>query len=193
MSDLLLDGPTTSDTLLKLCVAELRADGATDAGRRVYSPGDWPSQKATLPQIKLRLIREIRQSLCRSGPPEFTTTATVRILGEAQAYAEADDVGAAKARDAAWALKRQIEVAIINSYPLFSEIQQLASMRSELAANSDGETHIAAVQMDLDLEFFEGAESFAPIRTTCPIDMMVNVTNYPPAAIDIDLRGTQTE
>lgn len=184
---------TTSDDLLALCEAALREDGATDAGARVYAPGDWPSQKATLPQIKLRLIREVRQSLGRSGPPEFTTTATIRIVGEAQAYAEVDDAGAAQARDAAWTLKRQIEVAIINSYPLFAQIQQLASMRSELAANADGETHIAAVQMDLDLEFFEGAENFAPIRTTCPTDVLVTMTNHPPAAIDIDLRGPQTD
>ena len=180
---------TTSLDLLNLCLSALKADGATDAGRRVYSPGDWPSQQATLPQIKLRIVREARQSLSRSGAPQFTTTATIRILVEAQAFALEDDAGAANAQAYAWALKRQTEVAIINSYPLFAQIQQLASMRSDLAFNADGATHLAAVQMDLDLEFYEGAENFAPILTSTITDALVSAENYAPASIDIDLRG----
>jgi len=180
-----LDSPVTSETLLALCVAALRADGATDAGTRVYSPGDWPSQQATLPQIKLRIARESRVSLGRSGSPQFTTTATIRILAEAQAFAQTDNAGAEQAQALAWALKRQVEVAIINSYPLFSAIQQLAGMRSDLAYNSDGATHIAGIQMDLDLEFYEDADSFAPIATSAISDVLITATNYAPAAIDI--------
>ncbi|MDR3408468.1 MAG: hypothetical protein P4L68_08220 [Methylovirgula sp.] len=179
----------SSDRILFLCDAGLKADGATGAGRRVYSPGDWPSQKATLPQIKLRILREVRQSLGRSGAPEFTTTTTIRILAEAQAYALEDNAGATAAEAAAWALKRQIEVAIINSYPLFSEIQQLASMRSDLAYTSEGDTHVAGIQMDLDFDFFEGAECFAPIATSDPTTIRIDPTNYAPASIDIDVRG----
>ena len=184
-ADTPLDDPVTSETLLTLCTDALTADGATDAGSRVYSPGDWPSQQATLPQIKLRLVRESRVSLARSGSPQFTTTATVRILVETQSYAETDDAGAAKAQAYAWRMKRQVEVAIVNSYPLFSVIQQLASMRADLAYNADGATHIAGIQMDLDFEFYEDADSFAPIRTT-PIQVIgIEATNYAPVSIDI--------
>ncbi|KUR80761.1 hypothetical protein [Novosphingobium sp. FSW06-99] len=180
--------PFTSDTVLRRCETALRVDGATDAGTRVYSPGDWPSQQATLPQIKLRIARESRVSLGRSGAPQFTTTATIRILVEAQAFAEADDAGAAKAQDYAWRMKRQVEVAIINSYPLFREIQQLASMRSDLAYNADGATHIAGIQMDLDFEFYEGPESFAPIAASTISDVLISPTNYAPASVDVVMR-----
>lgn len=182
------DAPISSPAVLVLCVAALRSEGATDAGARVYSPGDWPSQQQTLPQIKLRVIREVRTSLGRSGPPEFTTVTTVRILVEAQAFATDDQAGAENAQAYAERLKRQVEVAIVNSYPLFAQVQQLASMRTDYAFNSDGATHIAAAQIDMDFEFFEGVDSFAPIATTDLADAVLTATNYPPAAVDIGLR-----
>ena len=184
-----IDDPVTSNTLLLLCAEALRADGATDAGTRVYTPGDGPSQQRTLPQIKLRLARETRQSLSRSGAPHFRTTATVRILAEAQSYALEDDEGAERAQAAAWAIKRQVEVAIINSYPLFDVVEQLANMRADLAFNADGALHIAGIQMDLDFEFYEGAENFAPIFAETISDVLIEPTNYAPASIIIQQAG----
>jgi hypothetical protein len=37
-------------------------------------------------------------------------------------------------------------------------------MQTELAFNSDAATHLAGLQMDVALEFYEGPESFAPVE-----------------------------
>lgn len=177
---------TTSLDLLDLVHAAIVA-ADTDAGQRVYRPGDWPSQVGTMPQIKLRLLAEDRISIARSGPPEFTSTATVRIIAQVQAPATPDDFGASEAEAALWAIKRQVEVAVINSYPLTSVIQQIASVRSHLAFNADGALHLGAIQIDLALEFYEGPESFAPVDAEDVTELAIEATNYPPAATQVPL------
>ncbi|HZV08746.1 MAG TPA: hypothetical protein VFF94_03275, partial [Novosphingobium sp.] len=169
----------TSDSLLSLFLACLTADGATAAGSRVYKPGDWPAQSGQLPVIKLRILRENRQSAGR-GTVMYTTTATIRVMGEVESYAEPDNAGAAAAEGACWALKRQIEVAIVNSYALFMRIQQIASIDSQLAYNSEGRTHVAAIIMDFAVEFFEDSDSFAAIAADDAADVLLSATNYAP-------------
>lgn len=175
---------TTSFDILDAVQAAVVAAN-TNAGTRVFRPGDWPSQSETKPQIKLRLFDENRVSISRSGAPEFTTTATIRVLAEVEAPASEADAGASAAEAAVWALKRQIEVAVVNSYPLTAMIQQIASMRSQLAFNAEGAMHLGAVQIDLAIEFYEGPESFAPVGSD-NIDLMpFTVSTYPPAASEL--------
>lgn len=152
---------TTSLDLLDL-VYEAIVSAGTDAQERVHRPGDWPTQLGGYPRVKLRLIAEDRQSLGRSGPAEFTTTATIRAIGEVSAPAQLDNGGALAAETNLWALKAQIDAAVVGSYPLMAEIQQISSMRSQLAFNADGATHLAGVQIDFALEFYEGPEDFPP-------------------------------
>lgn len=161
--------------------------GTTDAGALVFRPGDWPSQPNTLPQLKLRILSESRQSIARSGAPEFITTTTIRIVGEVQARATEDDLGATEAEGLLWSLKRQVEVAIVNSYPLTGLIQQIASMQSQIAFNAEGAVHLAGVQIDLALEFYEGPESFAPVASSDLTQIHLVATAYPPAATDVPL------
>lgn len=177
---------TTSKDLLDLVFTAI-FDANTDAGIRVYRPGDWPSSSEKLPQIKLRLLREARASIARSGAPQFTTTSTVRAFLEVQEPALEDDAGAGVAEAGAWALKRQVEVAVVNSYPLTREIQQIAAIRSDLGFNSEGAMHIAVVQMDFDLEFYEGTDNFAPIEADDIDEMGFTPTNYPPVTMTVDL------
>jgi hypothetical protein len=171
---------TTSMDLVGLVKAVLMS--ATDAGTNVFGPGDWPAMPENLPLLKLRLLREVRTGLSRSGAPQFTTVATVRIIAEAQAFASEDNAGAEAAQVAAWAIKRQVEVAVINSFELFREIQQLSSMRSDLAFSADGSMHVAGIQMDLDLEFYEGDENFAPNESDEITSAHLTITNYAPGA-----------
>ncbi|WP_395391487.1 hypothetical protein WBP07_12685 [Novosphingobium sp. BL-8A] len=177
---------TTSLDLLDLVQSAIAAAG-TDAGDRVYRPGDWPSQEATIPQIKLRLLSENRASISRSGAPQFTTTATIRAFLEVQAPASEDDVGAGIAEAAAWKLKRQVEVAVVNSYPLTQQIQQIASIRAQFAFNSEGAMHLAMVVLDLDLEFYEGPDNFAPIQADDLEEISLTATNYPPVTLTAGL------
>ena len=177
----------SSQDLLALVVSALTDTiGATDAGNRVYAPGDWPTQSDQYPIIKLRLTAENRAALGRSGPPQFTTIANVQIVGEVSAPAEEDNAGAVAAENSLWSLKRQIEVAFINSYPLMGQIQKIASINSTTGFDATGSTHLAVLQMDVALEFYEGPEDFAPIDADDIDDMDVGATDYPPTGLTAD-------
>lgn len=152
---------TTSQDLIDVVHAAIVFAG-TDAEGRVFKPGDWPSQPDQYPIIKLRLAFENRQSLGRSGPPQFTTVATIQIQAEVSEPAQIDNDGATEAEARLWAIKRQIDAAVVNSYPLTTHIQQISAMRAQLAFTSDAATHLAGVQIDLDVEFYEGIEDFPP-------------------------------
>jgi len=185
----------TSLDLLALTHAAVLGEGrlatppvyATAAEGRVFKPGDWPSQDGLYPLVKMRLIAEDRQSMARSGAAQFTTAATIRITGEVSAPAQFDDAGATVAETQLWQLKRQIEVAIVNSYPLTAVIQQIASMRSQLSFNSEAATHLAGVQIDLALEFYEGAESFAPVAADELDQITFAASRFPPVGFSSTL------
>ncbi len=178
---------TSSGDILTLVVAALRFPDATGAGARVYRPGDWPTQGGQYPILKLRVPRESKQSVARGGPPEFTVTTTIRIVGEVSAPAEVNDAGAAVAEAALWALARQVEVAVIGSYPLEQQIQQFASVDSQLAFNSDAETHLAGIQIDLAVEWYQGPESFAPIIAEDLAVLDLDASQLGPTGLSIPL------
>jgi len=176
---------TTSQDLLELCNEAVL--NVTDAGSRVYKPGDWPSQDEQYPLIKMRLIHEARTSLGRGGAIEFVTVATIRLTGEVSAPATVDDAGATDAESALWRLKRQIEIAIVNSYPLTNQIQNIPMMVSQLDFSSEGATHLAGIRVDLQLEFYEGPESFAPVESDDLQQVTIANTNLPPTGLSVDL------
>lgn len=186
----------TSETLLDLVVAAVRdprADApkpvyATDAGENVFRPADWPTQDGQYPRLKLRVIRETKQSLARSGPPEFTVTTVVRIVGEVSELAEEDDAGATAAEQSLWRLARQAEVAVIGSYPLMRAIQQIASVDSQLAYSSDGEAHLAGIQVDIAIEWYQGPEAFAPVEADDLDEIAIAATAYPPVGLQASLQ-----
>jgi hypothetical protein len=177
---------TTSLDLLDLVEAAI-VGANTDAGTRVYRPGTWPSQAETVPQVKLRIVAERRAALGRSGAPQFTTTATIRAFLEVQEPASEADAGAGVAEAAVWALKRQVEIAVVNSYPLTRQIQQIAAIRADIGFNSEGAKHVAIVQMDFDLEFYEGTDNFAPVQADDLDEISLTATNYPPVTVTADL------
>lgn len=116
----------------------------------------------------------------------FTTTATIRILAEISEPAQIDNGGATAAEQALWTLKRQIDVAFINSYPLAQIIQQIASMQSQLAFNSESATHLAGIQTDAAIEFYEGPEDFAPPPVGDLLEVDLTASEYPPVGFVSD-------
>lgn len=172
----------TSDDLLELVKeALLGADDTgfpTDAGDRVRGPGDLPTQSDDYPLLKVRLVSENRQSLGRDTVI-FQTMATVRVIGEVSAPATLGDVSTSSAEPQLWRLKRQVEIAVINSYPLFRQIQQLASIASQLAFSGDQGQHLAGMQSDFAFEFIEGGDDFAPIAADDLEEAHAEIENYP--------------
>jgi len=180
---------TTSQDLLQLVFNALAISGdspaPTAAGSRVYMPGDWPTQSGQYPIIKLRLATENRVSMGRNTLL-FTTTATVQIIGEVAAPAQPGNAGATAAETALWALKRQIEIAVINSYPLMSEIQQFPTINSSVGFDSSGEYHIGTLGIELAMEFVEDADNFAPIAADDLEIVTAEDTNHAPVGFELD-------
>lgn len=159
-----MTAPTTIDLLMGLVQTALV--GATDAGSRVFVPDDWPTWSGEYPLLLVQCAHERKESIGRGSAPEFTTTGTLRITARASAPAQAGDAGAAVVEAAAWRLKRQIEIAVINATPVMSLIQQYPFVESQIKVSAEGETHVGEMTMALGLEWYEGAEAFAQPVTT---------------------------
>lgn len=132
----------------------------TDAQDRVDRPGVLPTQPDEYPRVKMRLVSETKQSQGRSSVG-FLTSVTIRVVGEAAAPVSLDDVRVSTIEAQTWALKRQIELAIINSYPLFSLIQQLATVQTQLSFDAQS-TMLGGVQSDFTFEIYEDESDFPP-------------------------------
>jgi len=169
---------TTEKDLLDIAITALT--GATDAQNRVYQPGDWAAWDNVYPALKVRIFDIDKQSLGRAGPMQFNVVATLRIIGQVNAPATDDDAGAGTAVDALWTLQRQCEIAIVNSYPLTAEIQQITFIRAQLAESSQGETHLASLVMDIGLEFYQGVADFAPIDGDDLVELEAQTTSTQP-------------
>ena len=165
---------TTSADILDAVAAALTPDeggvAPTSAGARVRRPGDLPTQQDQYPELQVRMVSENRASLGRATP-QYTTTAVIRVQGKVSAPASLEDPNVSDVEAQLWQLKREVDVAIVNSYPLFSIVQQLASTQAQMAFDAQA-THLAGVQIDFAFEFYEGPEDFAAIAAE-PLDELV--------------------
>jgi hypothetical protein len=159
---------TTAADLFDLIYAALLPDVTqqdspvpTDAGARIDRPGVVPAQGGQYPRVSMRLIGETKQSQGHASIG-FTTSVTIRVVGEASAPVSLADVHVSTIEAQLWRLKRQIEVAIIGSYPLAGLVQQLATVQSQLSFDAQA-TMLAGVQSDFTFELYEDASDFAPI------------------------------
>ena len=171
---------TTRGQLRDLTVAALL--GQTVCGPRVYTPADWPTVTTEYPVLLVRAPHERRESWGRSGGPYFTNTATILIVGKVQSLAQTDDFGAEVAELAAERLENQVLVAVVNNPALLGPggpIQQFAEIRTQIDVNAEGETHIAELKIEIDMEYVSGPEDFYPD------------SSLPLAGADISLTGTQ--
>lgn len=152
--------------------ADLRAaavtalTGATDAGVNVFSPLDRPTWAGDYPVLFLSTPEEQKESLGRAGAPQFTVTATLRVIARVTMNQAQKDAGAAKAMVELETLQKQIEVALINNPALMSLLQEFAFVRVTKDTNGDGESNLGELKMDFGLEFYQGPEDFYPIPTT---------------------------
>lgn len=139
------------------------AEWKTMAQANVYDPRTWPTTLGAMPIILVDTPKETKRGMGRSGGPQFTCVATVRVVGRVTAKASAGDDNAAGAcLAAAQLLERQIEVAVVNDYDLKLVVQQFASVEVETAVRRDGEVLFGETVMLFGLEYFQGPEDFAP-------------------------------
>lgn len=158
---------TTADVWTAMHAALI---GKTAADERVAVPGDLPTQQNQQPILKLRVLAENKQSTGR-GSIGFLTLVTVRLLGEVSEPVDPDDdLLVSTVQASLLALKDQAERAIINSYPLFSIVQQLLSVQTQFAYTANAQ-HLAGIQSDYTFEIFQTADDFAPLETS-PISQL---------------------
>jgi hypothetical protein len=157
----------TTDLLLSTSQALLQ--GSTAAGNRVYVPGDWSTWDKSYPYIRIRPGAEDRTSQGNSGI-NFDVVSVIRFTARVSAPAQANDGGAAAAEAALWALKRQIEIAIINAPQLRTAlISDYPYTHAEVEVSSEGREHYAELVMDIAMAFYQGAEAFCQ-PPTVPLD-----------------------
>ena len=152
-----------SATIRTLTVAALKA-AATDAGDRVYSPRDWPTNSTDYPLLLVQTPFDHKHSQGRNAP-QFTSVTTVRITGRVEAFDTETNSGAGLAVEALEALRLQVEQGVINSYELTRRTQQYKEVRSTIDVDSSGEGHIGQLLYEIDVEYFQGPEDFFPIPT----------------------------
>lgn len=151
-------------TIRTLVVTALKA-AQTDAGERVYSPRDWPTNSPDYPILLVQTPYDQKDSQGRNAP-QFLSVTTVRITGRVEAFdTESASTGAMQAEMAVESLREQIDRAVINSYELTRQTQQYRQVRSTIDVDSTGGSHIGQLLYEIDIEYFQGPEDFYPIHT----------------------------
>jgi hypothetical protein len=133
----------------------------TAASGNVYGPGDWSTWDGGYPYIRVRPLREHKESQGNGGI-NFEVTSIIRVTARVSSPAMSSDAGAAAAEAALWALGRQIEVAVINAYSLKAyQLSEFPFVDTQVAVSAEGNEHYAELVMDIAMQFYQGPEAFA--------------------------------
>jgi hypothetical protein len=161
---------TTSD--LRLLSAE-GLKGKTIAGDNVFVARTWATWDGSYPILYLHSPSEDMESLGNASAPQFTVTATIRISARVEVKTLPKNAGAAEAVVQLEVIQQQIKMALINFPPLMRRLQQYPFVRSEIRENSEGETDLAELVMDIGMEFYQGPEDFYPLEEdTTPVPVL---------------------
>ncbi len=153
---------TTALFLLDQIVTALR--GHTDAGQSVFNPRDWPTWDGQYPCILTQVLSDTKQSQGR-GSLSFIAVSTIRVICRAAAPGGDDDLGTSTAENEAWAMARQVEVAVINGPAVAPYVMQYPTIDSQVRVTSDGDQSVADVAVDIAMEYRLTGEDFASIAT----------------------------
>lgn len=144
-------------------------NGATAAGANVFSPLDWPTWNGDYPLLFVTTPDEDAEGHGPNGAPQFTVTATLRVVARVVAPASANDQGAAVVYAQLETLRDQIKVAVINYSGLMPLLQQFPFYRTRMSVQAEGEQHTGEVVVDIGLQFYQGADDFQ-VATGQPIE-----------------------
>jgi hypothetical protein len=160
----------TDDTLQALMASLLSTQVGdppaypTAAGPNVFLSRSWRTPPGGMPEVLVQSPNETKQNVAgRTGPGEFWTTGSFRIVARVYAKSDAGDAGAAAVSGAMGMLKRQIEVCLINADALRRAIQQFVSIESVTDVKSEGGFTFGEVEMTFRMEYYQGPEDFAPV------------------------------
>lgn len=157
---------TTSATLRAIALTALA--GSTTAGSNVFSPRDIPTWDGSYPMLIVTTDDEDGDSHGRNGPPQFTVTATLRVIARVEQAAEDDDLGATLVLAELETLRDQVKTAVINYPALMVELQQFSFFRARMRTTGKEDTalHQGEVVVEIGLEFYQGPEDFYQVAVS---------------------------
>lgn len=140
-----------SEVLRGLVVTALR-NANTLAGDRVFAPRDWPVTSKDMPALLVDDEREESQSRGNAGFPAFYTTATIMVGGKVEGL----DEMAVKADLST--LRGQIKTAVLTSYDIVRQVEQIAAVRSQVAVSAETKKHVGELRMEFAFTYPEDFE-----------------------------------
>lgn len=155
--------------LIRQLVIDALKGFPTLARDRVYSLRDMPTKIKEYPLLNVDTPQERKESLGRNAP-QYTTTATVIVTGTVASQNYADTV------DQLEALSEQVVRAVVNDPPLYNMIQQITTIDTQLATNSDGADQLGMLMVNFSIEYYEGPEDFHPLETDAFNDIAAQIT-----------------
>lgn len=172
-----------SEVLRGLVVTALR-NANTLAGDRVFAPRDWPVASKDMPALLVDDEREESRSRGNAGFPAFHTTAFIVVDGRVESVASGDPDAALAAVKADLAtLRSQIKAAVMASYDIVRQVEQIAAVRSQVAVSAESKKHVGELRMEFAFVY---PEDFEPVITDELQGMDVHVDTIDP----FDATGT---
>ncbi|SMF48254.1 hypothetical protein SAMN02982917_2359 [Azospirillum oryzae] len=144
-----------SEVLRGLVVTALR-NANTLAADRVFAPRDWPVNSKDMPCLLVADEREESRSRGAVGFPALHTTAIITVDGRVEGV---DEV-AVKADLAT--LRSQIKTAVLTSYEIVRQVEQIAAVRSQVAVSAETKKHVGELRMEFAFSY---PEDFEPVVT----------------------------
>lgn len=155
----------------------------TTAFNRVYSPRDYKLWDGIYPCVQVKTPQQQRQSLGKSGSPNFNTTVSVVIIGTVQADTEDE------AEEQLEVLENQIEKAVITNFEILNVIEQFETIQTEQIVTSEGSQHIGQVQLVFNMQSYEEFDPTSEIALESIDQFNIHIdTIYP-----YDATGTYTD
>lgn len=141
---------TDSDTLGDSAIAFLSAAG-TAAGERVFSWRTWPTAGGILPALLVYTEGESGQSIGPHGPPTFTSTITLKVVGQAEGATEV------AASALALAMAQQVRNCLLRNQAFrhSNGVQEFTGYHYSANATAEGKRFVGQMTFALEAQVFQ--------------------------------------
>lgn len=141
------DGRLFRVQLRDLCV-DLLKHASTVAGSRVFKGNPWPVSADRLPALWVSAPSDVGSSF-GAGPPSFSRTATIQIIGIVRGDNPAD------ALEQIDQFNDAIETLLMTDTRLIGNVEEVEGLHTHVELNSETKSHLAQFTLALELKYSE--------------------------------------
>lgn len=141
------DGRLFRVQLRDLCV-DLLKRASTVAERRVFKGNPWPVMADKLPALWVSSPSDVGSSL-GAGPPSFSRTTTIQIIGIVRGDDPAD------ALEQIDQFNETVETLLMTDTRLISSVEEVEGLHTQVELNSETKDHLARFTLALELKYSE--------------------------------------